>query len=589
MNDFFSQALVFIFISVLMVPLTKKLGLGSVLGYLLAGLIIGPFGLKFIKDPERILHFSEVGVVILLFVIGLEMNPKKLWGMRFQLFGLGSLQILITTVIIYFILLFFNIESRVAFWMSFAFSLSSTAYAIQTLNEKKQFNTIFGQSSFSILLMQDIAAIPALALIPFFFLSSDSPSAKISIFPILVVFIGLFLVSRYFIRPLFRIVASSNSKEIFTALALFIVLGVATLMQNIGLSAALGTFIAGLLLAESEYRHELEASIDPFKSLLMGLFFISVGMSVPLDLLKNNFFTYFSLTIGYLAIKIGVIYFSGLIFRLKKLSSFKMALTIAQGGEFAFVLFSLILKNNSNYSELIAGGTIVITLSMILNPLLFYIAELFIQKSLQNKSENYDAIQNTNPEVIIVGFGRMGQMFGRLLKAQNIPFTAIDYNAEQVELVRRFGNKVYFGDATRIELLEAAGVDKAKYFVNSIGQVDMSIELTRQIKTRYPHLKLFCRARNRNHVFKLMELGVDYIRRETFDSSLVLAQQLLKEMGQFNSEQIVQLFTAHDEEILLKQFEVHKDESSLLSVTQQGALQLEEVLKMDATPTSSSQ
>lgn len=588
MNTFTAQALIFITSAVLLVPLFQKLGFGSVLGYLISGVLVGPYGLKLIQDSESIMHFSEFGVVFLLFIIGLEIQPRKLWSMRRHLFGFGFFQVIATTLVISFLAFATGLEVIPSIVIGFALSLSSTAFAVQTLTEKNLFNTEFGRASFSILLMQDLLAIPALAIIPSI-VSKDSfssgPFTSSKSFYGLLIILFLILTSRYLIRPVFRTIASTRSREVFTAATLLIVLGVAALMQKVGLSAALGTFIAGVLLADSEYRHELEINIEPFKGLLMGLFFIAVGMSVSLDLILQEPLFVLGLSIGYLVLKASIIYILGRAMKMKHQNSKMMALAIAQGGEFAFVIFGVVASLNLLDSKIIGYLTVMITLSMALNPLLSMLNQ-FVSKVRRSNPE-YDQITDEKPEVIIAGFGRFGQTFGRILRAQDIPFVAVDHDSAQVELVRKFGNYVYYGDASRKELLETAGAASAKYFVLAIDDLELSLKTAKVVQENFPHLKIFARARNRGHAFELMELGITHIKRELFDSSVIFTRELLIEMG-FEIEKakrIIERFRVHDEVMIREQFKVRQDDKSLISVSRQGVAQLAQVLNDDSQQT----
>lgn len=590
MLSLIEQALVFIGSAILLVPIFHRLGFGSVLGYLLAGIIIGPFGLKFISDSQSVLHFAEFGVVLLLFIIGLEIQPQKLWSMRKLLIQLGSLQVILTTAVFTAIGTALGFSLLHSVILSFALSLSSTAFALQTLIEKKQLKTEFGISSFTVLLTQDLFAIPALAVIPLIASKSSVPTENAhqasswSFVYFVGILIFLFLMSRFFIRPFFRLIAGLHSREMFTAVTLFIVLGVATLMTKIGLSAALGTFIAGVLLADNEYRHELEADLDPFKSLFMGLFFISVGMTVNLNLILKNPFLIFSLAIVYLTLKFVLIYTSSRINKFSSDTARLTALNICQGGEFAFVIFGIILTHSLIDSKVIETLTAIITISMALSPLLLYAHENWIcRKQIQNSHPVYDEVQNESPQVIIAGFGRFGQIFGRILRSQNIPFVAIDHDPSQIELVRKFGNTVYYGDAGRLDLLESAGAKTAKYFILAIDDPETSTSIAETVKNHFPNLKIFARARNRGHVFDLMALGLTHIKRETFDSSVLFVGELFKDMGYSSTRanMIVEKFKAHDESMLQEQFKVRNDDKQFVSVSQQGQAQLAEVLSKD--------
>lgn len=585
MNSFINQSLFFIASAVILVPIFQRLGLGSILGYLVAGIVIGPFGLSLIHETESLKHFAELGVILLLFIIGLEIQPAKLWSMRRKLFGLGDLQILSCSLAFMAIAMYFGMSTLPAAVIGFGLSLSSTAFALQTLQEKSQLGTEYGQSSFAVLLMQDLIAIPALAIIPA--LSEDSTSNGLSFLTLgsfILIIVLLVLVSRFLIRPVFRMISETKIRELFTAITLVIILGVASLMLSIGLSAALGTFIAGVLLADSEYRHELEADLGPFKNLLMGLFFIGVGMGVNLEIIVAKPLLIIALSVGYIALKMLLVYFSGRVFKLSRTNSKLMALTIGQGGEFAFVIFGIALTYHMADPDILSILTVVITISMAISPLLLLLNDKFEAVVCKDKAvPNYDQIQNESPEVIIAGFGRFGQIFARILRAQKIPFTAIDRDPNQIELVRKFGNKVYYGDASRLDIMEAAGVAKAKYFIIALDDVSDSIKAAETLKEHFPHVKIYARSRNRGHTFDLMDLGVTHIKRETFDSSLNFTKDLLIDMGmeQTKAEELIRKFSKHDHDFIAVQHKLRNDEKMFMSAYNQAQAQLAEVLSQD--------
>lgn len=584
MDSFINQALILIGSAVILVPIFTRLGLGSILGYLLAGIIVGPFGFKHAHESENLKHFSELGVILLLFIIGLEIQPKKLWAMKNKLIGLGGLQVIVCSLVFMGIALYFGLSPVSSGIIGFALSLSSTAFALQTLSERSQLQTEFGQSSFAVLLTQDLMAIPALAIIPGLAAEGSNSLTMTTLFQFVGILIFLILASRFLIRPIFRIISSTRIRELFTAVTLVVVLGVAALMLSIGLSAALGTFIAGVLLADSEYRHELEADLGPFKNLLMGLFFIGVGMSVNLDIIVSRPMTVIGLSLGYLAIKHMLLFFIGRLFKMDRMNSKLMSLAIGQGGEFAFVIFGIALTYNLAQPDTLSLLTVVITISMAASPLLLLLNDKY--EALACKESNkpkYDVIQDESPEVIIAGFGRFGQIFARVLRLQKIPFTAIDRDPNQIELVRRFGNKVYYGDASRLDILEAAGVAKAKYFILAIDDVEDSIKTAKTIKEHFPHVKIFARSRNRGHSFDMMDMGVHKIKRETFDSSLNFTRDLLLEMGQ-NKEKVddfIKTFSEHDLAMIKEQHKVRNDEKQFVSIYHQAQAQLAEVLSLD--------
>jgi monovalent cation:proton antiporter-2 (CPA2) family protein len=584
MTDFIGQALIFMGASVVLVPLFQRLGFGSVVGYLIAGVLIGPVA-GLIENAHSVSHFSELGVVLLLFVIGLEIQPPRLWSMRRQLIGLGGLQVLACSIAFTLLSRLFGLEWMPSLIIGFSLSLSSTAFALQNLIETNQLKTDFGRSSFAVLLTQDLVAIPALAIIPALVSSGgNEATASSKIFAFVGVVVVLVLLSRFLIRPLFRLIARNRSREIFTAATLLIVLGVSAVMLKIGLSAALGTFIAGVLLADSEFRHELEANLDPFKSILMGLFFIGVGLLVSLETILARPLLIAGVTLLYIVVKLSLIYAVGRLNKLSHETAKLMAITIGQGGEFAFVLFGLVTSMGIIEPAVIEVLTAVITLSMILSPVIGRINETISAKFITTPDPVYDVIKDENPEVIIAGFGRFGQVFGRILRSQRIPFVAIDHDADQIELLRKFGNKVYYGEASRLEILEAAGVARAKYFILSIDDVDLSVATAKILRENYPDLKVFARARNRSHAYDLIDLGVEHIKRETLDSSANFVGELLLEMGWEPgvAQETVAKFRRHDEILLREQHKVRNDDKSLISVSHQGQAQLEEVLKQES-------
>jgi monovalent cation:proton antiporter-2 (CPA2) family protein len=582
MENFLHAALIFFSAAVILVPIFHRLGLGPILGYLVGGIVVGPFGLKFFDDSESTAHFAELGVVLLLFIIGLEIQPQKLWQMRNRLLGLGLLQVVVTSTIFTLIGSLCGLEFQCAAIVGFGLSLSSTAFALQSLSDRNELTTEFGKGAFAILLMQDLTAIPALAIIPLLFATSGSQnSGGLIYFPLVI--LGLSISSRFLLRPFFRFIAKTRSREIFTAASLLVVLGVSTVMVKIGLSAALGTFIAGVLLADSEYRHELEANIEPFKSLLMGLFFMSVGMGLSLPLIFDRPLLIVSLSVLYFFMKWAIIYGIGRLSKMDHTSSKLMGLTIAQGGEFAFVIFGMGTDLKILDMETRALLSAMITLSMGMSPLMNIVSDKLMSRRQKTGEREFDQIPEEFPSVIIAGFGRFGQMFGRVLKAQGIPFVAIDHDSDHIELVRKFGNKVYYGDATREDLLVAAGIEKAKYFVLAIDDVENSLETARLVREHFPHIKIFGRARNRGHAFDLMELGVEHIKRETIDSSLNFAGELLVELGyeQGLADRLIERFSQHDQIMLQEQFKVRTDDKMFVSATQQSIAQLEKVLLED--------
>ncbi|WP_413293571.1 monovalent cation:proton antiporter-2 (CPA2) family protein [Bdellovibrio sp. HCB185ZH] len=580
------QALAFLGSSVLLVPIFQKLGLGSILGYLAAGILIGPQGAKLIIDVKAVQNLSEFGVVFLLFLIGLELQPKKLLAMKRTLAGFGGLQIITCCLALGALVKLLGASWQSAMVAGFALSLSSTAFALQAMAEKKVLNTEFGRSSFAILLMQDVAAIPALAIIPTLGLAQATSGHEVNWLGVLGIFLGLLIFNYTLMGPFLRQVAALRSRELFTGVTLTIVMGVAYLMEHMGISMALGAFLAGVLLSESEYRHELEADLEPFKGLLMGLFFISVGMSVNIALLmKNPAFVLFA-TALYMMVKGFMLYGVGRVLKLNSTASRNMAAYLAQGGEFAFVIFGVGQNSNVLSQELSDTLTLIVTLSMIISPFVIVANAKYESWVATHKpKQEWDSFEGVDSEIIIAGFGRFGQIFGRILRAQDIKFTAIDHDPEQIELLRRFGNKVYYGDASRHEIMDAAGAGKAKFLIIAVDDVDTSKKLAQMAKEHYPNLKIYARARNRAHVFDLLDIGIEmtYIRRETFESSLLLTRELLLDLG-FPSDRaraVVERFHRHDELMMAEQYKVRHDQKLFLDTSRQGMQQLSEVLRED--------
>jgi glutathione-regulated potassium-efflux system ancillary protein KefC len=584
--DLLTPALIYLALSVFLVPLFHKLGLGSVLGYLAAGILMGPHILSVVQNVESVASFAEFGVVFLLFVIGLELQPKKLWSMRTDLLGFGGLQIVLCTLGLGLAVRLFDFTWVQSFVIGFALSLSSTAFVIQTLIERKNLNTEFGQTSFAILLAQDIVAIPALALIPLLGMgATTSPLSRWTIVWFVATVAILFILSRYAIRPLLRFIASIKNREMFTATTLTIVLGVSVWMHHLGLSMGLGAFLAGVLLADSEYRHELEVDLEPFKGILMGLFFVSVGMAVNLNLLRDNPLLILALTLGYQVIKAVLIFAVGSILRAKDVCSKDMSIYLAQGGEFAFVLLALCLKANLLLSPNVEMITLVVTVSMILSPLIINLNEALTNYFINKKTPEkvFDEIDGNSNHVIIAGYGRFGQICGRILRSLNLPFTALELDPVQIDLLRKFGTKVYYGDASRIDLLEKAGISEAKLLVLAVDNMESSVATVQAVRERYPKLKILARARNRQHAFELRDLNVQFIKRETFDSAVELSNEMLFELG-FSRERadlITKKFRLHDESMLIEQHLIRHDESLYVSHSRAGAEQLTQVLKDD--------
>ena len=583
------EAVVFLAAAVIAVPLFKKLGMGTVLGYLIAGVLIGPWLLGIISDVDSILHFAEFGVVLLLFVIGLELRPSRLWELRRPIFGLGGAQIVITGLVLGAAGIALGLSTMTALMVGLVLSLSSTAFALQILAEKKQLTTHYGRASFAILLFQDLAAIPLLALIPLLSASGlDHAWNPISAIKAVAIIVAVIAGGRWLLRPFLRLAASASSHEVFVAAALLVVVGTALLMQVAGLSMALGAFLAGVLLADSEYRHELEADIEPFKGLLLGLFFIAVGMSMNLGLVVHRPYTVLGLVAGLMAVKALLLYALGRLAKQNHRSAVNLALYISQGGEFAFVLFSAAAGAqvlDKNLADLLI---VVVSVSMAITPLLVMLNEkVFKIGHGTDQPREFDNIEAHEHRVIIAGFGRFGQMIARTLRMKKIPFTVLESSFEQVDFVRKFGNKIYFGDASRLDLLRAARADLAEVFVLAIDDIEASVKTAEMVKKHYPHLKIYARARNRIHAYRLMDVGVDKQIRETLLSSIELARDVLMAMGNTEAEanDAVRRFRQHDEILLERQHKIHHDEAQLIAASRQGAEELERLFEEDISRT----
>ncbi len=572
--------------AVIAVPIFRRFGLASVLGYLAAGSIIGPWGLGLITNVKATMGFAELGVVFLLFVIGLELKPSRLWVLRRSIFGSGGLQVLVTATLLIGVCLFAGFSLPVALVVGVSLAFSSTAFALQILAERKQLATSYGRAAFSILLFQDLAAIPLIAIIPFLSPSSAPESAVpwFAFAEVIGAFALLIVASRTIFRPVFRLLASSKITEIFTAAALLLVLGVALLMEKLGLSMALGSFLAGVLLADSEYRHELEADIEPFKGLLLGLFFMAIGMEVDYGLLFARPFFIFGLALGLLAIKILVNYFIGRRAGLTPTAARNLAFVIPQGGEFAFVVFTAAVVRGVMRPEDANLLVVVVTLTMALTPAVVALNDHYFSKLLASEEKKpFDNLEGLENAVIVAGFGRFGQIVGRILRLMKIDFTALEADANQVEVLRKFGNKVYYGDASKLELLRAAGAAQARVLIIAIDDMKASLKTAAVARQNFPHLTILARARNREHVFRLLDLGISRVWRETYAASLEVADDLLKELGvpEARARKAIREFKIYDHELLLEQHKVYQDEMQLIDVSKRAQKQLEETLAAD--------
>ncbi len=587
-ESFFFQAMIYLASAVIMVPLAKKSGLGSVLGYLIAGIIIGPACLKFIgKEGEDLMHFAEFGVVMMLFVIGLELEPSRLWRMRKAIAGMGGLQVLITTFLIAGIGILLHVDWRQALALGMIISMSSTAIVLQSLNEKGLMKSAAGESSFAVLLFQDIAVIPMLALFPFLAppqaagtgSTAHTETGWVKTLPaweqtlvVLGAVIAVIVVGRYLVRPAFRIIAKTGMREMFTATVLLLVVGIAVLMTTVGLSPALGTFLAGVVLANSEYRHELESDIDPFKGLLLGLFFIAVGASIDFNLIMEKPLLILGLVLGVMCLKMLVLLFLGRIFKISNAQNFLFSFGLCQVGEFAFVLFSFSSQEGILSKEITDSMIAVVAISMGLTPLVMLINEKLIQPRLCKGSEpvnerEHDVADEDN-QVIIAGYGHFGSTVGRLLNASNIGTTVLDIDSDSVDRLRRMGFKVYYGDASRHDLLAIAGAHKAKLIIIAISDEVKRLEMIETIKKHFPSLRMLVRSTNRYDAYNLMNAGMLHIYRETIDTSLRVGVDAMKLLGHpaHEANRWAKTFFIEDEKRLKYLSSIRTDEEYVIAV-----------------------
>ena len=573
--------MVFLGAAVVAVPVFKKLKLGAILGYLVAGMIIGPSLLNWVDDPETILHFAELGVVLLLFIIGLELDPEKIWRMRHHILFTGGGQLLFSTVCI---ALLVNLVVGVSWLQSMiiglALALSSTAFAIQLMNEQNILRTPPGQKGFAILLMQDLAVIPILLLVESVsgHEQANAPAWWLSLLMILIIL----LVGRYLLNPFLRLISRYGSNEIMTAAALLIVIATALGVQEAGLSMGMGAFIAGILLANSSFKHQLETEIEPFKGLLLGLFFMAIGMNLDLGLLVAKPVFILSASVILVLIKALIIY---TIMRLNKQSNtdaVRIALMLSQGGEFAFVIMAQAAANSVLSIDLANEVTLMVGISMALtSPLVILQSLLF---SSRNCPPVYDSTHDTDePQVIIAGFGRFGQITARILHANQIPFTALDKDADHIEFVKQFGSKIFYGDACRLDLLEKAGIASARVLLICVGHEEDGLKIASMIRKKYPHIKIIARTRNRLTAMKYAELGVTNYVREVFAGSLEAAELVLREYG-FSSaeaENMTHVFADHDIAILNQAIEEKMDMQQMIHINEQNRKDLENLFAQD--------
>ena len=584
-----NQIAVFLAAAVIAIPIFRRFKLGSVLGYLAAGAIIGPWGLGVVPHAEATLDFAELGVVLLLFLVGLELEPSRLWALRQPVFGLGGAQVLVTGAVLTGIAQWQGLSWQSATVVGFGLAMSSTAIVLAWLSERGELSSPSGRGAFAILLFQDLAVIPLIALLPLLAPErTGAANAWVLAAKGVAAIVLVIVVSRVLVRPLLKIVARFGGREIFTGAALLVVLAAALLMEEISLSMSLGAFLAGVLLADSEFRHELEANVEPFKGLLLGLFFMAVGMSANLAYLVGHPFSVLGVAIGLMLLKATLLWAITGATGIGNEDARRIAVLLAQGGEFAFVLFTA-----AQTAGILAGETaqflvLAVTISMLLAPLSFVAHERLLARWLERrKPPEFDTIDGPGNPVIIAGYGRYGQIVSRVLRMAGIPFTALEVSYQQVDFVRRFGNKVYYGDASRLELLDSAKARDAKLFVLAIDDVEASVKTAALVRKHFPDLPILARARNRVHAYRLLDLGIESIERETLLSSLETARHALVHLGldAAQATRAVELFREHDARQLDAQYAVRQDEAQLIQTTAQAAAQLQELFESDVKAT----
>ncbi len=578
------ESIVYLLAAIIMVPISRRLGLGSVLGYLAAGIVIGPFGAKLIQDPEHILHFAELGVVFLLFIVGLELQPSRLWVLRKMVFGLGTAQVILSAAAITAIAWLLGQPGDSALIIGLILALSSTAFVLQMLAEKKQLTTSHGRAAFSILLFQDLAAIPLIAILPMLGASAGGGIDASQAGVMLLTIGGLIFAGRFLLRPVLQVAAGSKIPEIFTATALLVVIGAALIMQFAGMSMVLGAFIAGMMLADSEYRHQLEADLAAFKGLLLGLFFIAVGMSVNIGLLLESPARILIIVALLMLTKAVILVPIARKFGIcDSRSSWSLAAAMSQGGEFAFVLFGIAARDRLLPAGLIDELILAVAVSMLLTPFAYLAAEHFGNKMSVDDEPEYDEMEGSHNEVIIAGFGRVGQIVARLLRVADRPFTALEIDSSQVDVVRRYGNTVHYGDASRLDILRAAGAEHARIFVLAIDDIEASMRTAEAVVREFPHLKIIARARNRRHAYNLMDLGIEHIFRETLQSSLAMSETVLGSLGlsDTDTKRLTSSFRERDERLLLEQHAIHHSEEQLIQSARDTAEELDSLLRDD--------
>ncbi|MBK7826545.1 monovalent cation:proton antiporter-2 (CPA2) family protein [Nannocystis sp.] len=580
-----AQATIFLAAAVVAVPVFKRLGLGAVLGYLAAGVAIGPSGFGFIHEVDSTLHFAELGVVLLMFLVGLELQPARLWQLRAQVFEYGGLQVAVSAVLLAPIVWLLGLPPSAAIVTGLALALSSTAIVLQILADRHSLSTPHGHAAFGILLFQDVAASPLLAVLPLLGTARAAEAAGRSglaqVGLALGVIVSLVFAGRYLLGPLFRVVAGTRIRELSAALALLIVLATAILVEQVGLSMALGAFLAGVLLADSPYRHQLEADIDPFKGLLLGLFFVAVGMSARLGLLAEQPLTLAGLVLALVAVKLlAVLVLGRLVFKLPRHGALDLAIALSQGGEFAFVVCSAAIAAGVFDRPTADMLILVVTLSMVTTPLLFLLRDRLSRETAADPRP-FDTIDEAHG-VIIAGFGRFGQIVARVLRMARVGFTALEVSPTQIDFVRRYGSKIFYGDAARLDLLHAAGAHKARLLIVAVDDTEAALHIVQHARQHFPQLRILARSRNRQHNHALVAAGADTVIRETLVSSLELAEQALTELGRADAHELTLAFRRWDERVLAEQFTLRDNEQALIAHAKQSADELERLFETDA-------
>jgi CPA2 family monovalent cation:H+ antiporter-2/glutathione-regulated potassium-efflux system ancillary protein KefC len=597
METFLLQFFIFLTAAAISVPIAKKLGLGSVLGYLIAGIVIGPFGAALIHDVEEIMHFTEFGVVMMLFLVGLELKPSLLWQLKTPIIGFGGSQVVITSLIISAIAYFF-LPWQQALAIGLILSLSSTAIVLQTLQEKGKMKTEAGQSVFAVLLFQDLAVIPMLAILPLLATLAvsgtghhDSVLFDISVLPnylqisiTIAAIVAVLIFGKFACRPIFQSIAKTGVREIFVAAALALVIGTSLLMMTVGLSPALGAFLAGVVLADSEFRHELESDIEPFKGLLLGIFFISIGASLNFLLIGNNISLILGLTAGLIAIKWLVLILIGLVFKISSKERSLFAIALAQGGEFAFVLFQLAKSSGVLSVEIIEPLISAVAISMFLAPVMFVVHEKLSQKAtLASEAQEDDTIKKGDHKVILAGFGRLGTDIGRFLLSAGIKPIILDHNASNVSVLRKLGFEVYYGDATRLDLLASAGASSAELLIITLSDTHAAKQLVELANKHYPQLKVVVSANDREASFDFMDLHISEIYRETFGTALNMGQAAMKQLGidPYEAHRLKHIFQQKDAEMVPELYKKRNEEEGYVSLYQSHHQHLEELMSFD--------